>query len=88
MINRQESFNRVCDRARVNPTKALDEKGNCLYRTNIGHVCFMGALIPEAGDKAFAEDLQGIHDNFPPPDWKMALKAYAAIWNLKYAAPS
>lgn len=71
-MNRQEVFNVVWERAK-DKHRAEDSDGDCLYRTEDGRACFVGALIK---DEEYTFKLEHValsrrtlKDDYPFPQW-------------------
>lgn len=54
-MTNQELFDKVVAHARKQKAKASDINGRCMYRTEDGKKCFIGALIPDEQYVSFLE---------------------------------
>jgi hypothetical protein len=48
LVSKQETFNQVWNHLKQQGKPALDEKGDCCYRTEEGLMCAVGCLIPDS----------------------------------------
>lgn len=56
-MTRQEMFDKVVAHFAVQRALAIDDHGNCRYRTGDGRKCAVGALIPDDAYTPYCESL-------------------------------